>query len=126
MSQADKYTVPDMPKHGSPADRGGADAYYRRPRAPHYYPNGTYVDPRIDAKDMTPEEIAAYNEAFDLQDDFKDWGDWYMGIVDQYINLISAVLYHAKDADEAQEIIDEMKQTEGYERLMELMRRELN
>ena len=49
-----------------------------------------------------------------------------MGIVDQYINLISAVLYHAKDADEAQEIIDEMKQTEGYERLMELIRRELN
>lgn len=28
-------------EHGSPYDRGSADAYYQRPMKPHYYPEGT-------------------------------------------------------------------------------------
>ena len=60
--------------HGSASDRGGADRYYGRGRDPHYYPNGTGNDPKVEAKDMTEEEIAAYNKAFDEETDRKDWG----------------------------------------------------
>ena len=63
-----------LPAHGSPADRGSADAYYQRPRDPHYYPNGTYNGERIVPPQMTPEQVEEYNEAFDAQDEFKDWG----------------------------------------------------
>jgi hypothetical protein len=48
--------------HGSPWDRGNADAHYGRGRRPHYYrsaPGGGSV--RVTAEDMTPEEIEAYN-----------------------------------------------------------------
>lgn len=58
--------------HGSPFDRGSADAYYRRGKEPHKYPNGTYNPPRILLTD--PDEIEAYNLGYDTQDDFKDWG----------------------------------------------------
>ena len=44
-------------KHGSAYDRGNADSYYGRPKDPHYYPNGTYNDPRIVEFDMTPAQI---------------------------------------------------------------------
>ena len=40
---------------GSPEDRGSADRYYYRRCIPHYYPNGTGNEPRIEEKDMTPE-----------------------------------------------------------------------
>ena len=66
-----------LPKHGSPNDRGGADSYYRRPRSPHWWPEGTMNGEKIEAKDMTPEEIAEYNAGFDENEengDFKDWG----------------------------------------------------
>ena len=39
--------------HGSPSDRGSADAYYGRPYDPHYWPEGTYKGTRVSAKDMT-------------------------------------------------------------------------
>ena len=64
-----------MSKHGSPANRGAADAWYRRSPDPHKYPNGTYNDPRIQLSD--PKEIEAYHRAYDEQEasgDFKDWG----------------------------------------------------
>jgi hypothetical protein len=63
--------------HGSPYDRGSADSYYRRGRTPHWYPNGTGNWPRIEAKNMTPDEIEAYNAGYDDNEDegnFKDWG----------------------------------------------------
>lgn len=63
--------------HGSPHDRGGADSYYRRPRSPHYWPEGTHHGTKVVAKDMTTAEIAAYNAGFDENEeagDFKDWG----------------------------------------------------
>ena len=49
--------------HGSPADRGSADRYYGRQADPHKYPNGTGNAPRVVLTD--PEEIAAYNEAYE-------------------------------------------------------------
>lgn len=61
-------------EHGSPCDRGSADAYYHRPKNPHYWPEGTYNGTKVEAKDMTPEEIEAYNYGYDNETDRKDWG----------------------------------------------------
>ena len=58
----------DCPKHGSPADRGSADAYYGRNYDPHYWPLGTYVGDRVEMKDMTPDEIVLYSTAYRDQD----------------------------------------------------------
>ena len=66
-----------LPNHGSPNDRGGADSYYRRPRSPHWWPEGTCHGTMVGYKDMTPEQIDDYNEGFDdneARGDFKDWG----------------------------------------------------
>ena len=52
-------------KHGSPYDRGCADSCYGRPRNPHYYPNGTGVQPLIEEKDMTEDEIEEYHAGYD-------------------------------------------------------------
>lgn len=63
--------------HGSPYDRGSADAYYLRTRDPHYWPQGTYHGTRVEAKDMTPEQLADYNRGYDEQWNnriFKDYG----------------------------------------------------
>lgn len=63
--------------HGSPYDRGGADAYYRRPIDPHIWPDGTYSGTRTEMKDMTREELEAYYQGFNDTIDaghFKDWG----------------------------------------------------
>ena len=65
--------------HGSAYDRGSADSYYRRPRSPHFWPEGSYNGKKVEAKDMTPEQIDAYNEGFDDNEDngdFKDWGGY--------------------------------------------------
>ena len=66
--------IPSICKHGSPADRGSADAYYGRAIDPHYYPNGTYKGARIPASDMTQEQIDDYINAYNNEDDRKDWG----------------------------------------------------
>lgn len=63
-------------KHGSAFDRGSADSYYGRPKDPHYYPNGTYNDPKIVESDMTLAQIDAYHKGFDENEadgNFKDW-----------------------------------------------------
>lgn len=62
--------------HGDPYDRGSADSYYRRGRQPHYYPNGTYVPPRIDKSDMTPEQIAEYHKGYDNNERDFHWKEW--------------------------------------------------
>lgn len=65
-----------LAEHGSAHDRGGADSYYRRPRSPHMWPSGSYNGNKVEAKDMTPEQIDAYNEGFDENEangDFKEW-----------------------------------------------------
>jgi len=58
--------------HGSPYDRGHADAYYGRSRNPHKWPEGTGHGEKV--TDLTPEEIDAYNAGYDDCDDRKDWG----------------------------------------------------
>lgn len=47
-------------RHGSPWDRGEADSYYHRCNEPHYYIGDTSRSPKVEAEDMTPEEIEAY------------------------------------------------------------------
>jgi hypothetical protein len=59
--------------HGSPHDRGSADAYYGRPRDPHKWPEGTGFGAKVEAKDLTPEEIEAYNHGYDNETDRKEW-----------------------------------------------------
>lgn len=49
--------MPEYPDYnGSPFDRGGADAWYRRPYQPHYYRDGQLIP----WADMTVEEVEAY------------------------------------------------------------------
>jgi|5_EtaG_2_1085323.scaffolds.fasta_scaffold00193_26 hypothetical protein len=64
-------------RHGGPFDRGMADAYYRSPRDPHYYINGTITSPRIEEYQMDQKLIHAYHAGYSYgidQGDFKDWG----------------------------------------------------
>lgn len=63
-------------RHGYPFDRGSADAYYRRPYNPHYYKDGTYGAEHVTEKDMTPEEIAAYDAGYYDQIDSGDFKNW--------------------------------------------------
>tara|TARA_R110002124_G_scaffold274509_1_gene444452 strand:+ start:818 stop:1060 length:243 start_codon:yes stop_codon:yes gene_type:complete len=46
--------------HGSPFDRGSADSWYDRAKSPHYYPNGTGNNPRIEPPEMKDSEVKAY------------------------------------------------------------------
>jgi hypothetical protein len=64
-----------MAIHGSPEDRGGADAYYGRAIDPHYWPDGTYNGKRVEAAQMTATQCEEYYQAYLAQDYFKDWGD---------------------------------------------------
>lgn len=60
-------------RHGGPFDRGGADAYYQRPKKPHKYKGDTGRGDPI--TDLTPEEIDAYNFGYDNNEaGTKDWG----------------------------------------------------
>lgn len=64
-------------RHGSAFDRGGADSYYRRPYEPHYYLGHTYQSERVPEILMTAEEIAAYKDGYEQNENdgnFKDWG----------------------------------------------------
>ena len=71
MKMAD---FPELPKHGSPQDRGSADRYYGRPYNPHYYPSGTGKGIRIEFAQMTDEQVAEYDYGFENEEDRKDWG----------------------------------------------------
>jgi len=62
------------PRHGSPQDRGSADAYYGRPLSPHYYVGNSITSRRVGEDEMTWGEISAYNYGYDNEDDRKDWG----------------------------------------------------
>lgn len=59
-------------RHGGAWDRGSADSYYGRPRDPHYWPFGTYVEAygrgkstRVEAAQMSADELEAYNAGYD-------------------------------------------------------------
>lgn len=63
----------NLPKHGSPMDRGSADAYYNRLPKPHYWPNGTLKGYKVTREDMTQEQIDEYYEGYNNQEDRKEW-----------------------------------------------------
>ena len=63
-------------RHGGPWDRGSADAYYQRVFNPHYYVGDTYSSQRVDRKDMTEGEIAAYAEGYREQEESGDFKQW--------------------------------------------------
>lgn len=63
----------DLSKHGSPADRCSADAYYGRSKVPHYWPEGSYKGKRIGPEGMTAVQVLEYNQAYDNEDDRKVW-----------------------------------------------------
>jgi hypothetical protein len=70
----DKIVIDELPRHGSPQDRGSADAYYGRPLDPHYYVGDSITSERVEKDNMTVGEIAAYYYGYDNEDDRKDWG----------------------------------------------------
>jgi hypothetical protein len=52
-------------RHGGPFDRGSADSWYSRERAPHYYVGGTGMSTRLEEVDMSPKEVADYHAGYD-------------------------------------------------------------
>jgi hypothetical protein len=62
----------DRSRHGGLYDRGSADSYYRRAKNPHWYPEGTGIEPII--TDLTEEEVKEYMLGYDENTEFKDWG----------------------------------------------------
>ena len=70
----DVIRTKSLPRHGSPQDRGSADAYYERPYAPHYYVGASMQSERVEKDNMTVGEIAAYDYGYENEDDRKDWG----------------------------------------------------
>lgn len=59
--------------HGSPYDRGSADAYYWRSPEPHKWPEGTYRGECVKLTD--PAEIEAYFAGYNETIERKDWGN---------------------------------------------------
>lgn len=67
-SKIEKYV-----RHGGAYDRGEADSYYRRRRNPHYFVGHSFLSTEVTEKDMTPEEIAAYNQGYDDNEELGDY-----------------------------------------------------
>ena len=63
--------------HGSPFDRGGADAYYGRGAKPHWYPEGTYNGECITEERMTTEQIKAYYSGYGKQVESGEFKNWF-------------------------------------------------
>lgn len=64
-AEHDYSTRTAFTRHGGAYDRGTADSYYGRERDPHYYTGASYDSIRLDAVDMSEEEITAYNQGYD-------------------------------------------------------------
>lgn len=58
------YSESAHARHGGAYDRGSADSYYGRPREPHYFTGATHSSTKVEKKDMSAEEIAAYNQGY--------------------------------------------------------------
>jgi hypothetical protein len=63
-------------RNGGPYDRGGADSWYRRPRAPHYFEGGTRSSPMVKEAEMTPAEIEAYNAGYNENERHGGHKEW--------------------------------------------------
>jgi hypothetical protein len=64
-----------LPRHGSPRDRGSADAYYGRQPRPHYFVGKTRLSKEIHEDGMSDEEINEYYKGYNEEEDRKDWGE---------------------------------------------------
>ena len=62
--------------HGSPFDRGSADSYYGRAQDPHWYPKGTGVGTRVEAKDMSLAEMREYFRGYEYNEACGDKKIW--------------------------------------------------
>lgn len=62
--------------HGGPFDRGSADSWYGRAEDPHYWPFGTYKGTRVEAKDMTLKQMAAYYAGYRYNEQFGGKKEW--------------------------------------------------
>ncbi len=69
----DVVKIDTLPRHGSPQDRGSADAYYQRPYDPHYYVGATYSSERVEKDNMTVGEIEAYCYGYGNEENRKEW-----------------------------------------------------
>ena len=47
-------------RHGGPYDRGLADKWYGREYDPHYFVGDTYDTVKVEWKDMSADDVAAY------------------------------------------------------------------
>lgn len=63
-------------RHGGPYDRGRADSWYRRGYEPHYYVGDTYGSVKVELKDMTAYEIAAYTAGYREGEESGDHKEW--------------------------------------------------
>jgi hypothetical protein len=54
-------------EHGSPHDRGRADAWYGRDPLPHYFEGDSFMSARVDLQDMTQQEIQSYHDGYMAQ-----------------------------------------------------------
>ncbi len=65
-------------RHGSPYDRGGADFYYGRAYAPHYYVGNSVTSERVEADDprFTQGDLDAYNRGYGRAEEDGDRKDW--------------------------------------------------
>lgn len=62
--------------HGNAFDRGSADSWYHRARDPHCWPQGSYKGTRVEALDMTAEQIEAYHAGYDHNEQFGGKKEW--------------------------------------------------
>ncbi len=62
-------------RHGSLYDRGSADSYYGRARAPHYGGVGGESGPRVD-QGLSIDEIKEYYAGYEYNEQFGDKKDW--------------------------------------------------
>ena len=62
--------------HGSPFDRGSADSWYSRPQQPHWYPEGSYNGDRVEAKDMSLQQMREYFRGYEYNEQFGGKKDW--------------------------------------------------
>ena len=79
MEEKDELKRDYYRTHGSPYDRGTADAYYHRPKQPHYYERNSYSTERIEEKDMTGQQLSDYDLGYEMTTDRKDFGEFDNG-----------------------------------------------
>ena len=63
-------------RHGGPFDRGTADSWYNRPKAPHFYEGDTAASVKIESSDMSAEEVNAYLSGYEWNEDFGGKKEW--------------------------------------------------